>query len=46
MLRWIVIILSALLLTAYSEKSVLQSLENRGAEGAMNRAQADANQAG
>lgn len=46
MLRWIVIILSVLFLTACSEQSVLQTLENGGAEGAMNRAQADANQAG
>lgn len=46
MLRWIVMVLSVLLLTACSEQSLLQSLENGGAAGAMNRAQADANQAG
>ena len=46
MLRWIVIISSVLFLTACSEQSVLQALANGGAEGAMDRAQANANEAG
>jgi len=46
MLRWIVIVLSVLLLTACSEQSVLRTLESGGAAGAADRAQADANQAG